>query len=86
MRLFNNRMTDEAASRLANHGLNDMGFFSPEKEIDILNAHDYLTRVVMDYDELIVKVERRSMIKGALLMAGALYVAKKLYDKKEEEE
>ena len=86
MRLFKNRMTDEAASRIANHGLNDMGFYSPEKEIDILAAHDYLTQVVMDYDELIAGVEKRSMVKGALLMFGALYLAKKLTEAKEEEE
>ena len=86
MRLFKNKMTDEAARRIANHGLEQMGFYNPEKEIDILDAHDYLTRVIKDYDELIVKVEKRSMVKGALLMAGVLYLAKKLTDDKEEED
>ena len=86
MRLFNNRMTDEAASRLANQGLHDMGFFDPEQEVNFNFVQAYMTQVVKDYDKLIVKVERRSMVKGALLMAGALYLGKKLYDKKEEEE
>ena len=86
MRLFKRRMTDEVASRIANHGLEDMGFFNPEKEIDILDAHDYLTRVIKDYDELIMGVEKRSMVKGALIMAGVLYVANKVKEVKEEEE
>ena len=86
MGLFKNKMTDEAASRIANYGLEHMGFYNPEKEVDIIVAHDYLTRVVMDYDELIGKVEKRSMVKGALIMAGVLYVANKLNVKKEEEE
>ena len=86
MRLFKNKMKPEVASRIANHGLEHMGFYNPEKEVDILVAHDYLTRVVMDYDELIAKVEKRSMVKGALIMAGVLYVAKKVKDANEEEE
>ena len=86
MRLFKNKMTAEVASRIANHGLEDMGFFNPEKEIDILDAHDYLTRVIKDYDELIMGVEKRSMVKGALIMAGVWFVANKMTAKKEEEE
>ena len=86
MRLFKKQLTDEAASRFANHGLEHMGFFSPEKEVDILVVHDYLTRVIKDYDELIERVEKRSMVKGALIMAGVLYVAKKVKEAKEEEE
>lgn len=85
MGLFKNRMTDEAARRIANHGLNDMGFFNPEKEVDINFVSNYMTQVILDYDELIAGVEKRSMVKGALLMAGALYVVKKLTEDKVEE-
>lgn len=86
MRLFNNRMTDGAASRIADYALEQMDVHNPEREVDINSIHNYLTQVVMEYDTLIAKVERRSMIKGAVLMAGALYVAKKLTEAKEEEE
>lgn len=86
MRLFKRRMTDETAREIASYGLNQMGFYNPEKEVDITFIKDYMTRVVLDYDELIAKVEKRSMVKGALIMAGVLYVAKKLTDDNEEEE
>ena len=86
MRLFNNRMTPGAASRIADYSLQQMDFYNPEREVDISSVHNYLTQVVMDYDTLIVRVEKRSMGKGALIMAGVLYVANKLNDKKEEEE
>lgn len=82
MRLFKKHMTDEAASRIANYGLEQMGFYNPEKEIDILDTHDYLTRVIKDYDELIAKVEKRSMVKGALITVGVLYVANKVKEAK----
>ena len=86
MRLFNNRMTPGAASRIADYSLEQMDFYNPEREVDISSVHRYLTQVVMDYDTLIAKVEKRSMVKGALIMAGVLYVAKKVKDTKEEEE
>ena len=86
MRLFKNRMTPGAASRIADYALEQMDFHNPEREVDISSVHQYLTQVVMDYDTLIAKVEKRSMAKGALLMAGVLYVAKKFKDAKEEEE
>ena len=86
MRLFNNRMTPGSASRIADYALEQMDFNNPEREVDISSVHQYLTQVVMDYDTLIAKVEKRSMVKGAVLMAGALYVAKKLTEAKEEEE
>ena len=86
MRLFNNRMTPGAASRIADYSLQQMDFYNPEREVDISSVHNYLTQVVMDYDTLIAKVEKRSMVKGALIMAGVLYVANKVKDAKEEEE
>lgn len=86
MRLFKHKLTDDEASKLANLGLEHMGFFNPEQEVDLNFVKDYMTRVVMDYDELLGKVEKRSMVKGALLMAGAIFVVNKLTEKKKEEE
>ena len=86
MRLFNNRMTPGAASRIADYSLEQMDFYNPEREVDISSVHNYLTQVVMDYDTLIAKVEKRSMVKGALLTVGVLYVVNKIKEANKEEE
>lgn len=86
MRLFTKRVSYDDARRLASVGLEHMGFFNPEQEVDLNFVADYMTQVVLDYDELIGKVEKSSMIKGALLMAGAIFVVNKLTDDKKEEE
>ena len=86
MRLFKRQMTDEKAKEIASYALAQMGFYSPEREVDITFVKDYMTRVVLDYDEVIAKVEKRSMVKGAAIMAGVLFVASKLTEDKEEEE
>ena len=86
MKLFKNRMTPGAASRIADYALEQMDFHNPEREVDISSVHHYLTQVVMDYDALIAKVEKRSMVKGALLMAGVWFVTNKVKEVNEEEE
>ena len=86
MNIVNNRLSPESASRIADYALEQVGFNNPEREVDVDSAHKYLTQVVMEYDELFVKVGKSSMDKGAFLMEGGLYAAKKLTDKKEEEE
>lgn len=86
MRFFNRRITDAAASRIANYGIDQMGFYNPDQEVDITFVREYLTQVVKDYDELIMREKKRSMVKGALITAGVIFAVQKLTDDKEGEE